>query len=89
MALSWDLAAQIEELITMVEANDQDEEALLAKLDQVLDLERRAKRSQFLLGVRIRNTLNDEQLEKLEELRGPRGGGPRRRGGQPDRPQVP
>jgi Spy/CpxP family protein refolding chaperone len=84
-ALRWDLLDGLQKLVAMVEDQQMEEDQLMAQLDKVLDLEREVKRAQLSLAVRIRKTLDSEQLEKLEELRAERGAGARRRGRQPQR----
>ena len=76
-----------------------DEKAALAELDKVLDLERQIKRLHVGMAIRVRNTLTQEQLDKLKQMhmrvmhmRMMHEGGPgmmyqRREGGQP--PQQP
>lgn len=65
----WELQDEIAKLSAMIKDNDSKEEAILSQLDAVLDLEKEIKRKQLLLAVRIKNTLSDEQLAKLRDLR--------------------
>lgn len=68
-ALQWNLRSEVENLAVMIEQGESSEDALLEKLDLVLDLESRVKHAQFLLAIRIRNALNKDQLAKLDRLR--------------------
>ena len=65
----WKLQDEIAKLSEMIKGKDNGEEIILAQLDAVLDLEKEIKRKQLLLAVRIKNTLNEEQLAKLRALR--------------------
>ena len=68
-AIQWDLEREMEKLTSLLRAPSLDEEAILAQLEVVLDLERRVKRNQLLLAVRMRNTLDQGQLTTLRRLR--------------------
>ncbi len=68
-AMRWDVQNEAQRLKRLLEKRDLDEAELLAQFDTVLDLERNIKRTQLIVGVRIRSVLNDEQLKKLEQLK--------------------
>jgi Spy/CpxP family protein refolding chaperone len=73
-------------LAELVEDRNSEESKILNQLDVVLDLENEIKRKQLILGVRIRNVLNPEQLNKLQGIRARMEDDLRRRGGQVPRP---
>jgi hypothetical protein len=68
-ALQWDLEKEMEGLTTLLKQITLDEESILQQLETVLELERQVKRNQLLLAVRIRNSLNEDQLRTLRRLR--------------------
>jgi hypothetical protein len=68
-SLQWDMEREMEKLKAHLRELKLDEEQILAQLDTVLELERRVKRGQMQLAVRIRNTLDEEQLRTLRRLR--------------------
>ena len=67
--LQWRLENELRKLIDLVESRSSKEGDILKQLDVVLDLEKDIKSQQLLLAIRIRNTLNEEQLRKLRDLR--------------------
>ncbi len=67
--LQWGLEDEVRKLIDLVEHRASEEEAVLQQLDVVLSLEKEIKSQQLLLAVRIRNTLSEEQLRKLRNIR--------------------
>jgi hypothetical protein len=67
--LQWRLEDELRKLTNLVENRASSEESILRQLDVVLDLEKDIKSQQLLLAVRIRNTLNEEQLRKLQDIR--------------------
>lgn len=67
--LQWDLEREMEKLTSLLRGVTLEEEAILQQLETVLELERRVKRSQLQLAVRIRNTLDEDQLRTLRRLR--------------------
>ena len=69
VALQWDLQEAMQRMREIVEAEHIDEAAALEALDRVLDLEREVKRTQLILGIRIRNALTPEQRRTLFRLR--------------------
>src|SRR5262245_37483489 len=77
--LQWKLDAATEALDKLLEPDHVDEQAVLAKLDEVTTIERQVKRVNFTLLVRIKNQLDPDQQAKLRAVR-PQGRGP---GGPP------
>lgn len=67
--LQWEMQSEVEKLVKLLSARPTDENAVLAQVDRVLNLEREIKKAQVLLMVRIKNTLTPAQLDKLTELR--------------------
>jgi Spy/CpxP family protein refolding chaperone len=85
-SIQWNLESEIRTLAELVEDRNSEESKILNQLDVVLDLENEIKRKQLILGVRIRNVLNPEQLNKLQGIRARMEDDLRRRGGQVPRP---
>lgn len=65
----WQMQTEAGRMADLLQQRPLDEAAILGQLDRILDLERRIKKLQFSLLVRIKNTLSVPQLEKLEKLR--------------------
>jgi len=65
----WDLQAESERMVKLLQARPVDEAAVLAQADKVMSLEREVKRTHLALLVRIKNTLSTAQQEKLAALR--------------------
>ncbi len=65
----WELQAEAEKMVKLLQASPVDEGAVLAQADRVMDLERQIKKTQLALLVRIKNVLTDTQKAKLQELR--------------------
>ncbi len=65
----WQMQAEAGRMADLLQQRPLEEAAILNQLDRILDLERRIKRLQFFLLVRIKKTLSVSQLEKLEKLR--------------------
>jgi Spy/CpxP family protein refolding chaperone len=65
----WQMQTEAGRMAELLQQRPLDEAAILGQLDRILDLERRIKKLQFSLLVRIKNTLSVSQLEKLERLR--------------------
>ncbi len=65
----WQMQTEAGRMAELLQQQPLDQAAILAELDRILDLERRIKKLQFTLLVRIKNTLNAAQLEKLDKLR--------------------
>ncbi len=68
-SLQWKLQGSVEKLATLMRDPETNDDELLAQLDQVLDLERKIKRAQLILAVRIKRKLTKEQVFRLERLR--------------------
>src|SRR5262249_17077773 len=82
--LQWKLDAESETLDRLLSADQVDEKAVLAKLDQVTAIEQQVKKANFGLLVKIKNQLTPAQQAKLRALRPSRP--PRAPGGPPPRP---
>ena len=67
-SLRWNLQGTVEKLATLMREPETNDDELLAQLDQVLDLERKIKRAQLILAVRIKRKLTKEQIVRLERL---------------------
>jgi Spy/CpxP family protein refolding chaperone len=67
--LQWDLQAESEKMVRLLQAQPVDEAAVLAQADKVMAFEREIKKAHLSLLVRIKNLLSDAQREKLTELR--------------------
>lgn len=65
----WELQAEAEKMVKLLQASPVDEGAVLAQADRVMDLERQIKKTHLALLVRIKNVLTDTQKAKLQELR--------------------
>ena len=68
-SLRWKLQGTVEKLATLMRDPETNDDELLAQLDQVLVLERKIKRAQLILAVRIKRKLTKEQVFRLERLR--------------------
>jgi Spy/CpxP family protein refolding chaperone len=66
----WELQAETEKMLKLLQATPVDETAVLAQADRVMDLERQIKKTHLALLVRLKNLLSDAQKAKLQELRG-------------------
>jgi Spy/CpxP family protein refolding chaperone len=69
MDAQFDLQAESQKLVRLLQGRPVDETAALAQVDKVLALERQVKRAQILLLVRIKNLLTEAQQARLTELR--------------------
>lgn len=67
--LSWQLDEAVEILRQRILVHAVDEKRALAQLDRVLDIERKIKRLDIRMSMRIRNQLTLEQLGKLQSIR--------------------
>lgn len=67
--LQWQLQAEVEKLVSLVQQTQVDERQTLAQLDKVLSLEREIKQTQFGLLVRIKNKLTPKQQAQLQEIK--------------------
>ena len=65
----WQLQTEAGRLVELLQQRPVDEGKVLTQLDRILDLERRVKKLQFTLLIRIKNALTPSQLQRLEELR--------------------
>ena len=65
----WQMQTEAGRMVDLLQQRPLDEAAILGQLDRILDLERRIKKLQFSLLVRIKNTLSASQIEKLDKLR--------------------
>jgi len=81
--LQWKLDAESEALDRLLSADQVDEKAVLAKLDQVTTIEQQVKKANFGLLVKIKNQLTPAQQAKLRALR------PARPPGAPGGPPPP
>lgn len=86
--LQWDLQDAMESLKSLLDQEQVNEQQILAQLDKVLEAERRIKRAQMGLMVRIKNKLTSEQQTRLRELR-PRPPAPPRAPAAPRPPSPP
>ena len=68
-SVQWDLESETSKLTNLVENRESEEAIILEQLEIVLNLEKEIKRKQLIMAVRIRNTLNEEQLRKLRDLK--------------------
>lgn len=67
--VQWEMQAESEKLVRLLQARPVDEPAALAQAERVMGLERDVKKAQLSLLVRIKNLLSDAQQTKLTELR--------------------
>jgi Spy/CpxP family protein refolding chaperone len=65
----WDMQAESEKMIRLLQAKPIDETAALAQVEKVLTLEREVKKAQLTLLIRIKNLLTEPQQVRLTELR--------------------
>ena len=74
--VQWEVQAESEKMVRLLQASPVDETAVLAQADKVMALEREVKRTHLSMLVRVKNVLTDAQREKLKELRRRTEGGP-------------
>lgn len=74
--VQWEMQAESEKMVRLLQASPVDEGAVLAQADKVMALERDVKKTHLSLLVRVKNILTDPQREKLKELRRRTEGGP-------------
>jgi|SRR5215207_5236120 len=67
--LQWKLQDQMELLHESMKSTSVNEQAALAQLDKVLEIEREIKRLHIGLAVRLKNQLTPEQQEQLHKTR--------------------
>jgi Spy/CpxP family protein refolding chaperone len=77
--LQWDMQSENERLAELARSVVVDEEAVLAQMDRVLDIENQVKRAHLMAIVRIKNALTEDQQRQLQELRERRDDDTRRR----------
>jgi Spy/CpxP family protein refolding chaperone len=65
----WDMQAETQKMVRLLEARPIDEAAVLAQADKVMGLEREVKRTHLSLLVRIKNLLTEAQQARLTEAR--------------------
>ena len=64
----FELQAESEKMVKLLQAPSIDETRVLAQVDQILALEKEIKKTQVSLLVRIRNILTPEQRAKLADI---------------------
>lgn len=65
----WEMQAESQKMIRLLQARPVDEVGVLAQADRVMALERDVKRAHLSLLIRIKNQLTEPQQAKLMELR--------------------
>ncbi len=70
--LQWDLQAEKEKLVGMLDVDKVDEAKVKDQATRLMDFENRIKSSHLLMLVRVKNILTPEQQNTLRELRGAR-----------------
>jgi Spy/CpxP family protein refolding chaperone len=68
--LQWNLQAEQTELARLLEQRPVQEQAAIAQLNKLMDLEASVKRAHLATLTRIKNVLTDRQVQQLTELRG-------------------
>lgn len=71
--LQWDFDAKSEALGRLLAENRVDEKQVLDALDEVTEIEKRVKKANFRLLVRIKNVLDPDQQATLKTLKPARG----------------
>jgi len=66
--LQFDLQAESEKMVNLLQEKPVDEARVLAEVDRVLALEKEVKKTQISLLVRIKNLLTPAQQAKLSDL---------------------
>jgi Spy/CpxP family protein refolding chaperone len=69
MTLQWDLQKEAEKFKSLIEKEKPAEMEVLEQLERMLAIENKIKKRQITLLMRIKNLLNHEQQEKLQNLR--------------------
>jgi len=67
--VQWLIQGESATLVQLLGARPVDENAVLAQIDRVLNLEREIKRAQLSLLIQIKNTLSDQQITRLMALK--------------------
>jgi Spy/CpxP family protein refolding chaperone len=68
--LQWNLQAEQQALLELLEQRPIREPAVLAQMNKLLELEAAVKRTHLTTLVRIKNALTDQQVEQLMRVRG-------------------
>ena len=66
--LQFEMQAESEKLVRLLQESRVNEAGVLAEVDRVLGIEKEIKRAQISLLVRIKNVLTPEQQAKLAEM---------------------
>jgi Spy/CpxP family protein refolding chaperone len=66
----WDLQEQSSKMTQLLQRSPADEAKILEQADRIMSLEREIKRAHLTLLIRIKNALTNEQIAKLETMRG-------------------
>ncbi len=66
----WQLQTEIEIMAFLLKQEKVDEQRVMDQLDKILDIERKIKKTQFTLIVRIKNGLTEKQRQQLHEIKG-------------------
>ncbi len=67
--LQWQMQAESEKLVGLLQARPVDEARALAQADSVMSLERTIKKTHLGVLIRIKNALTAEQQEELKKIR--------------------
>ena len=73
--VQWQIREEMEKLRVLLDQHRVDEKEVLARAEEVADLEATLKRRHRALLVRIKNVLTEEQQETLKQFRGRAGRG--------------
>jgi Spy/CpxP family protein refolding chaperone len=73
--LQWNLQAEQSALTELLEQRPIQEQAAVAQITKLMELEAAVKRTHLTALIRIKNSLTDRQVQQLTELRGMRPGG--------------
>jgi Spy/CpxP family protein refolding chaperone len=68
--LQWNLQAEQATLADMLDRRPINEQAVVAQVSKLLELEANVKRTHLSALVRIKNALTDKQIQQLTDLRG-------------------
>lgn len=67
--VQWRMQDAAKQVVALLDRTSIDQAATLAKVDEILGMEREIKRAQLTLLIQIKNTLTPEQQAKLEQYR--------------------
>jgi len=67
--LQWQVQAETQKMVQLLQAPSIDEANVLALADKVMDVEREVKKTHLSLLIRIKNILSQKQQARLMELR--------------------